>query len=270
MRMTRIVERTPQPDAQMKKAQLIQTAAVLLAIPTLLSAKTNPFERGWCTYQAAETFNRIAPEPGVEWRGNAVNWLANASVKGWATTTRISEIVPGSALVWSSNIQSAGHVAGVTQVTATSLIVEEMNYGARDPRANDPLKTINFNKRTTREFKIAGSHSSLDGSTLRFIGAILPWKTDQWHLTQARRDLNPTVGNNDLGTLSANPTEVSRSLRAGWTIRSFEAVKVRVVLGLRIRTTTQVQHAVSHANLNVREVRWKRSLFRWSEWATAR
>jgi surface antigen len=254
----------------MNKSKLAITTTAILAAATLAEGKSIPFERGWCTYQAAVIFNRFAPEPGIDWRGNAVNWYHNAAANGWATTTTPSAIIPGSVIVWSSTIQNAGHVAGVIRTRPGFVTTSEMNFGARDPRSTDPLKTVAFNFVTSRELSIGGTRPTLEGATLRFVGAILPYKTENWHRTQAVRDLGTVVSRNDLGTLATVPTSASTTVRRGWTVRTFVAKKTRFFLRIPIVTETQVQHAVSNTDVNIRETRWKPSGRPWTAWTRAR
>lgn len=86
-------------------------STVLLALATCsATAKTNPFEMGWCTWAAAELFNAAAPDPGVNWTGDAGTWLAKAKAAGWETTTSRNGAEVGAIVVWIGNL---GHVAVV-------------------------------------------------------------------------------------------------------------------------------------------------------------
>ena len=106
------------------------TFAVAVAAVAPLIAKSNSFPPGQCTWYAAERFNAVAPEPGVNWGGDAGKWFGNAADKGWEIRTAPASAVAGAVAVWAGGYQNQGHVAFVTPVAADqgSLKVAEMNW----------------------------------------------------------------------------------------------------------------------------------------------
>ena len=89
---------------------------------------TNPFDGGWCTWGAAEMWNR-ATGSYPSWYGNAVAWKANAQAQGFKIATYPRE----RALAVFDDGGSVGHVAWVTKVwvsgSTTMFHIVEMNYG---------------------------------------------------------------------------------------------------------------------------------------------
>ena len=55
-------------------------------------------ESWWATYQLKE-FDKIAPDPGVNWSGNILTWLNQAVQAGWKTTKDIKGGVVGCLLI---------------------------------------------------------------------------------------------------------------------------------------------------------------------------
>ncbi len=152
---------------------LLTTAAVMNKTEAA-DTKVNPFERGWCTWAAAELFNASAPQPGVNWGGHAGTWLDHAKEKGWQTTTSAYEAELGAIVVWTGG--EFGHVAVVTKVWSGGFRVTEMNIGATDPKYGFP-RTINFGNWTTKDFTVSKglNRNGQSGKiTLWFAGFILP------------------------------------------------------------------------------------------------
>lgn len=118
------------------------------------------FPRGQCTQCAADEY-RARTGRNVTWRGNAKDWLANASGAGFSTSSRSSVIVKNSILVFGpakmkdGTINPYGHVAIVDRVSSNSIAVTECNYAM-------PLR------RTTRTIKFT------DLPRLNFWGVVLP------------------------------------------------------------------------------------------------
>ena len=88
-------------------------------------ASTRPGSGGQCTTHAARRLDTVAPEPGVNWHGNAAYWRDNAAVAGWVVGDDLYAARPGAVVVWSGG---AGHVAYVERVTADGIEVSEMNW----------------------------------------------------------------------------------------------------------------------------------------------
>ena len=91
-------------------------------------ASTRPGSGGQCTTHAARRFDSVAPEPGVNWRGNAKYWYENASAAGWQVARDRHAAEAGAIAVWDGN---AGHVAFVEAVTDAGIYVSEMNWSLR-------------------------------------------------------------------------------------------------------------------------------------------
>ena len=88
-------------------------------------ASTRPGSGGQCTTHAARRFDTLAPEPGVNWRGNAVTWYDNAKAAGWVVERDLFAARIGAVAVWDAG---AGHVAYVEQVYDDGIVVSEMNW----------------------------------------------------------------------------------------------------------------------------------------------
>ena len=86
---------------------------------------TRPGSGGQCTTHAARRFDTVAPEPGVNWRGNAAYWYDNAAAMGWVVGHDLHDARPCAVVVWSGG---AGHVAFIERVTEAGIEVSEMNW----------------------------------------------------------------------------------------------------------------------------------------------
>ena len=88
-------------------------------------ASTREGSGGQCTTHAARRFDTVAPEPGVNWRGNATYWADNAEAAGWVVVRDMYSPQRGAVVVWTGG---AGHVAFVERVTEDGIEVSEMNW----------------------------------------------------------------------------------------------------------------------------------------------
>ena len=118
------------------------------------------FGKGECTAYAAMRFDQAAPVPGVNWRGNAAQWVDNADKAGWKTSRGdVRAALPNSIICWSDG--GAGHVAVVEQMTPGGIEITEQNWpiGAGVTRS-----------------KLTWNQADKRGSTgkYRFVGYILP------------------------------------------------------------------------------------------------
>lgn len=111
------------------------TAAAALAFSTAASAQTEDnlhqpykgFTWGYCTYYAAQVFDRFAAaEGGVDWRGDGGKWLRAAQEKGWQTSTNPRDARIGAIIVWQN--AGRGHVAVVDDVYEDGILISEMNW----------------------------------------------------------------------------------------------------------------------------------------------
>jgi surface antigen len=73
-------------------------------------ASTRPDSGGQCTTHAARRFDTVAPDPGVNWRGNAAYWYDNADAAGWvvgrATCTPLARAPWSSGAVGPATLRS--------------------------------------------------------------------------------------------------------------------------------------------------------------------
>jgi len=109
---------------------VVIVAAVVLGLTAQTAfaySSCKGFYGGYCTSYAAREFDKVAPSPGVNWRGNAKTWYAHASVVGGRVTRMPGAAVAGSIIVW--NNQRSGHVGVVRRVTAHYVYGQEMNWG---------------------------------------------------------------------------------------------------------------------------------------------
>jgi surface antigen len=136
--------------------------AILAAIVLSMTAQAafayssyKGFYGGYCASYAARQFDKAAPSPGINWRGNAKTWYSHASARGWRVTRRTDLAVPGSVIVW--NDHHSGHVGVVRRVTARYVYGQEMNW-------------CGFGR--VNSFKVRRGH--LDRGSYKFTGFVLP------------------------------------------------------------------------------------------------
>lgn len=156
---------------------------VFLTLSTSICfSKENNYPKGYCTWYAAEEFNKNALEPGIDWGGNAGVWFSNAKKKGWATTDNPYSPEIGSIIVWLDRNDTTertgyGHVAVVNRIDwdKKEIYISEMNWGPIDPDTDpNEAKTVNFDKVTTKTLSINNLNRSGRVSTYQFQGYIFP------------------------------------------------------------------------------------------------
>lgn len=81
---------------------------------------------GYCTFYAAQAFDKFAPGNGIDWRGNGGQWLLAAQSKGWRTSTNPRDAQIGAVIVWRNT--GRGHVAIVDDVYEDGILISEMNW----------------------------------------------------------------------------------------------------------------------------------------------
>lgn len=108
------------------------------AVPNPYKGKGHIFPKGYCTYY-------VSTRMKITFGGNAKAWLANGRAAGYKTGTAP---MVGSAVVTTDNAYY-GHVAYVEQVTATHIVVSEMNY-ERFNKVNK--RSIPINSKTIRGY----------------------------------------------------------------------------------------------------------------------
>ncbi|MGQ9898336.1 MAG: CHAP domain-containing protein, partial [Acidobacteriota bacterium] len=85
------------------------------------------FSWDYCTYYAAQVFDRFAAtEGGIDWRGNGDEWLCAAQEQGWHLSTNPRDARIGAIIVWRN--AGRGHVAVVDDVYADGILISEMNW----------------------------------------------------------------------------------------------------------------------------------------------
>ena len=117
------------------------TTVVLFVTANAAHAKNNYYPWGWCTWGAAELFNKTAPNPGVNWNGNADRWLWNAAAAGWDARTSPKSVQPGAIICWTKGSSGMGHVAYVMAVDGKKQRIQimEMHWGQVLGVWNGPL-----------------------------------------------------------------------------------------------------------------------------------
>ncbi len=144
-----------------KKHIAIPTLILLLLVAQAI-ADYKGFPDDQCTGYSAREFDKVAPSPGVNWRGNAGQWYDNASRAGWNVyNSGLMPPVTNCIAVWQNG--AYGHVGmyrgpWIKNGSVVGVIIQEKNwpYGAG-------VKTAYL---TWAQFKNRGSY------TLR--GVILP------------------------------------------------------------------------------------------------
>lgn len=147
--------------------------SILTGLTTPALAKSNNFPQGFCTWYAAQRFNAIAPEPGINWGGNANTWYANATAKKWNGSTNPMAPKNSAIVVWGGGL---GHVAIVVSRFSGGINITEMNYGNPLPGFNDSqspnyAKTANFGKTTSARLTWT---TVANRNNMPFIGYIYP------------------------------------------------------------------------------------------------
>lgn len=105
-------------------------------------ASTREGSGGQCTTHAARRFDTVAPEPGLDWNGNARAWLRNAAARGWVVGDDLHAARSGTVVVWGDGLDwngpgyGNGHVAYVESVWPEGFTVSEMNWGYLCPGAS--------------------------------------------------------------------------------------------------------------------------------------
>lgn len=135
-------------------------------------ASTREGSGGQCTTHAARRFDTVAPDPGVNWRGNAVTWYDHASAAGWVVSADIRAARPGAIAVWDTN---AGHVAYVEAVSESGITVSEMNWGGYGCAGWSRYRTSMWGRESWATLTWAEVRSRLGHG---FIGYIYPQRRD--------------------------------------------------------------------------------------------
>ena len=116
------VKISPEPKPQGSGVALVQQKPVVLEAKVVKVKKVkikkvkNKFPYGWCTWYVASKRN-------VTWSGNAKAWDDNAKRQGYTVSRN-----PIAGAIMVTNESRWGHVAYVEWVSATKIMVSEMNY----------------------------------------------------------------------------------------------------------------------------------------------
>lgn len=114
---------------------LLVTMVAIFGLATVATAQVEDnthkpykgFSWGYCTYYAAQVFDRFAAaEGGIDWRGNGGAWLRAAQEKGWRTSTNPRDARVGAIIVWQN--AGRGHVGVVDDVYENGILISEMNW----------------------------------------------------------------------------------------------------------------------------------------------
>ena len=114
------VANPPAPKVVIKPKPAITSSGASNAVTSIGSGYdgiNHVFPKGYCTYY-------VATRMKITFGGNAKNWLANARASGYVVS---KEPAPRSAVVTTDSARY-GHVAYVEEVTATAILVSEMNF----------------------------------------------------------------------------------------------------------------------------------------------
>lgn len=84
---------------------------------------------GICAKYAAQEFEKIAPQPGVNWLNTNYDWILQANHAGWVTKSMARDAMVGAIAEWQGLNRDGGHVAIVRVVLSDRIIVEENNVG---------------------------------------------------------------------------------------------------------------------------------------------
>ncbi len=195
----------------------------LLAIILILGIPTMAFADDWhslpdgiCAKYAAQEFEKLSPEPHVNWLNYNYDWVIQAQKAGWVVTTEVHSVVPGAIAEWQNNDRTDGHVAIVRHVLADKIIVEENNVG----NTVDSMKfffggktckatvTDGWGKTTLRAISY---DDMIKMGTRKFTGYI-------WPLRQSEYDQNPAKYQVSLESQMATKEPSYKGFREYWSI----------------------------------------------------
>ncbi len=164
------------------------------------------FTWGYCTYYAAQVFDRFAAdEGGIDWRGDGGQWLRAAQEKGWQTSADPRDARIGAVIVWQN--AGRGHVAIVDDVYEDGILISEMNWRVN----SDGDATGGFNRISQSFLPFS---TNLDRGARRrywFAGYVFPEKVAS--LAKAKPPTSPELGSPAPGAAAARPRTVLEASR---------------------------------------------------------
>lgn len=82
------------------------------------------FTEYWPPAYLLKEFDKIAPEPGVNWRGNVTKWIDNAQAAGWITKTDPQDPKVGALIIRIHPITHAVKVGIVREIKNNQIVVD--------------------------------------------------------------------------------------------------------------------------------------------------
>ena len=103
------------------------------------------FNEYWGPAYMLKEFDKIAPAPGVNWRGHVSNWVTNAKIAGWVTKNDPNEAAVGALVIRfnsASNLVKVGIVRVIGNGTVTIDERKSNLYPYTETVAIDELRKI--------------------------------------------------------------------------------------------------------------------------------
>lgn len=118
----------------LKKNGFYSSLLLALWIPAIaLACDCNPDASPWYKHlpnqslgYIAQDFDKLAPSPGMNWDGNAVDWFSNAAQFGWIEKTAPQDAQVGAMVLWTTDTQEVS-IGIVRQVAADHIVYEVPN-----------------------------------------------------------------------------------------------------------------------------------------------
>ncbi|OYT71424.1 MAG: hypothetical protein CFK52_07975 [Chloracidobacterium sp. CP2_5A] len=192
--------------------RLFLTTVATFALATAASAQVEDnlhqpykgFTWGYCTYYAAQVFDRFAAdEGGIDWRGDGGRWLRAAQEKGWQTSANPRDARIGAIIVWQN--AGRGHVAIVDDVYEDGILISEMNWRVN----SDGDATGGFNRISQSFLPFSTNLSRGARRRYWFAGYVFPKKVID--VAKAKPMANPPLGAIEAASRPRIVVETSRA-----------------------------------------------------------
>ncbi|MBU2699108.1 surface antigen [Sporomusaceae bacterium BoRhaA] len=164
---------------------------------TVDAADWHQLPDGICAKYAAQEFEKIAPQPGVNWLDGNYDWVLHANKAGWVTKLMARDVMIGAIAEWQGFNRDGGHVAIVRAVLSDRIIVEENNVGKTVGKRTYSFGGINYSsdvtegwgKTTIRAIKY---DDIIKMDTRKFMGYIWPVRQTDYDKDPAKYQISYT------------------------------------------------------------------------------
>jgi len=169
---------------RISSVELLSVSSVSAKNFAIIGPYYNGIAGGYCTWYAAQEFDKVAPSPKKNWGGNAQDWYSNAGAAGWIVSNNPKDprISKGTIVVWEGG--TYGHVAVLNNISKDkkgipiSVDINEMNGGSdlgfRNPDGTTCAITTLFGKVSQLTRSTENATKLARSTNLPFKGYILP------------------------------------------------------------------------------------------------